>query len=819
MNLKFPSDYTPLNIKSSREDNWNFYFKTALILKSNPINKNDLAEELKKEFNFEKSNFNDFINTFFANDNLVHLYLDQDEAFNKINKILNLKKEKNDDEILNSINLLDSTEFFNNIVKIYFLQNKDNIDNFLGKLLYLFSSLENIANEVSGILTKIPYYVYQIKLNEIIKDPLSLKILNNNNFIYLSDFLNLPIFNILCLFLNKIELNLLSFSNLSIENKAFEKILIDCFKLLPEKSSLFLYSLKNLSIKEISNKFQVSESNVSYYINKAENLISYKLFPFFTNLNLYIKLHMGKNNYLSIDNIYFSNSLLNDLIPIYIEIINKNFSLNYIFNNKYHVIYNRKFSLESIIKQALNKMKSSYLFYEIDHLSKFYEEIIKQRYLISNNGIYNKRKSDIDFNNIIISILSNFFQNGFYSPYSNKIKNKDFEKFCLILKEKYNINTEKLTQLNLTKRINEIKEIIPIDTSIYVVKSQIKNISLDLANTIISFIYKENKTILLNTILQVFKDDLSKYNIRNISFLKAQLIPYLPKDFKIIGNQIVYKESLSKQILDYSKNSAKPFTNLTLSKYFNIKNPNYFNTYLNNLFNEGLIKIDRNSYLYYKNFNLSSEELSYIKENAINLLKKSKNEFVSRNNLFNSLKNTIYLKKEPLLTIDVLFNLVHYLLKDDYYFSLSNYSKNISDLTNEKLLFDFIYSKNKITISEISDFINTNKLRIQLSYLDIISSISSDYVYIDLNTLLKKTKFKISGEELEKFDYEIDLSLNFMGSIDTKTFNNYDVLPKLIYPLNKYLLVGIIQTFFKNKYEIIHTDNNYLKTEYVIKKN
>ena len=58
------------------------------------------------------------------------------------------------------------------------------------------------------------------------------------------------------------------------------------------------------------------------------------------------------------------------------------------------------------------------------------------------------------------------------------------------------------------------------------------------------------------------------------------------------------------------------------------------------------------------------------------------------------------------------------------------------------------------------------------------------------------------------------------GNNDFKTeeFNGYFMLPKLDRTWNKYLLVGIIRSYFRDEYEIENTTRFYDTTDFIIRR-
>ena len=93
---------------------------------------------------------------------------------------------------------------------------------------------------------------------------------------------------------------------------------------------------------------------------------------------------------------------------------------------------------------------------------------------------------------------------------------------------------------------------------------------------------------------------------------------------------------------------------------------------------------------------------------------------------------------------------------------------------------------------------------------------SSDFVQINIDSMISTDIFEISKEELSEIDGIIRILLR-NGIINTKSFKGYPLFPKLKYIWNKYLLIGIIRTFMSDKYEVENTESHYDKTDYIIR--
>lgn len=97
---------------------------------------------------------------------------------------------------------------------------------------------------------------------------------------------------------------------------------------------------------------------------------------------------------------------------------------------------------------------------------------------------------------------------------------------------------------------------------------------------------------------------------------------------------------------------------------------------------------------------------------------------------------------------------------------------------------------------------------------------SEQFLQIDKDTVIKKEKACLNKYELEVISKCIKLHIDNYKVLKFSKFTSYINLPKLKYNWNKYLLLGIVRSFFKNTFSIIQINksNNYLNLEFKIRR-
>ena len=99
--------------------------------------------------------------------------------------------------------------------------------------------------------------------------------------------------------------------------------------------------------------------------------------------------------------------------------------------------------------------------------------------------------------------------------------------------------------------------------------------------------------------------------------------------------------------------------------------------------------------------------------------------------------------------------------------------------------------------------------------MNFMEDLSDEYVQINQDTMIRKEKIEISKEKLEKIEEILNLLVKDK-EFTTESFDGYFIFPRLNRPWNKYLLIGIIRSFFKNKYEVENTTKFYDTTDFII---
>lgn len=239
--------------------------------------------------------------------------------------------------------------------------------------------------------------------------------------------------------------------------------------------------------------------------------------------------------------------------------------------------------------------------------------------------------------------------------------------------------------------------------------------------------------------------------------------------------------------------------------------------------NNGLIRVEAKTYIYIDKLGITEETKNELKQFIDNLFKEIDSTILTAKKIYANLN---ILNKELFNKLHItakfgdfeLFSIVQYLFKDDYFYSRPIISLQEDFTTSSYLLIkEYVSRFEKFNYTDIKKYIYKMNIGGLYSYMSFMEDLSDEYVQISKDGMIKKDKFNISEENLLKIKELVDLILK-NNNLKTEEFNGYFMLPKLDRPWNKYMLVGIIRSYFREEYEIENTTRFYDTTDFIIRR-
>lgn len=380
------------------------------------------------------------------------------------------------------------------------------------------------------------------------------------------------------------------------------------------------------------------------------------------------------------------------------------------------------------------------------------------------------------------NILEKYYPYGFKAYDSEEIA--IFRK--LAVKEYGNIRLPEHDRA-LTARIASI--CILCGRGVYKLKDK-EFISKKLANKIYNYINKSDCSIFLtNSIFAVFEKELLAEGIDNKYFLQGILRDlfgdkyffkrdYITKDFNVTS---VYSE-----VVSFIKKSDYPVSKQEIQKAF----PGITEIVINFAIDDPNVLNYFGEYLHTSKLKISDSEKVYLH----NTLKR----FVADNSVHHGqdIYKIISKEKPEILTRNAVmypfgaYSILEHLFRDEFQFVRPYIAKNGTEIIrNAEKIHDFVYSKDEIAISELSDFARENYFQIQ-SLLDYINGCNDEFLLVNDDCMMKIDKTGINKNIGEAVDNVIASKIT-----DTEIISNLDIwseLPSINIPWTDWLIYSVI---------------------------
>lgn len=563
---------------------------------------------------------------------------------------------------------------------------------------------------------------------------------------------------------------------------------------------------KLISRKKDRVRIILNGVNLKLKLTQLEN-ITIPLFITFLNIK-------KDKKYASFEGLfnYFNDELLVNKL-LYLYSLDDRFI---VCSAHYKILYLPfEFSISSFIDDFL-KTNSLYIL-NVDFYSRslFEKEIIKENYRYVIDKKYYLRKG-INESEIVASLLDKEFKEGFKVNDSNLL---------------YLIN-QKLeetfhTSFNLTNRsiegiINKYNFTL-VDKGTYKSNKRTIKLSEELIDNILNYIDSQNCSLKYLVIFNKFKNELTSYGVTNQYYLKGLIDSYLGNGYihtKDYIKPIKLKDSFKQIAINYLNNidgkvSFKEFNALhkEINEYVFLNAITSLNKY---------VQFENEEFIPLKEFHLSNEFIDELKLIINEYLKNNSLDFITSRGLFDYIFNNKKEIYEALVSISIinhfrLYSLIRTLFNDFYYFKRPIISlKRINNLNQFEMIANYLNSLNEFDSKDILNYIREFSLRPIQNYLEFYLDYLNEFILVDKNKFVKKGNILIDENKLLEIKEFLNSYLATNNEINSITFNAYKALPLLNYSWNKYLLFGIINSYFSDLFSLSFISNGLKGGEYTI---
>lgn len=811
-------------------------------MKSNSLTKNDilLYNICKKMYDGEKERFGldkseSKIMKKLMKENCFKSYLES-----KYNEIL--EKTKQFELAISYYENKDREELFK-LLTSYIGNINFDIENPLALIFALYKKEESMPQEVySSIffniilnyddlylkldknMSSINECYYSIPVNYIFNDKTLVELLFVNGIYNISDLKDLSINSLIVLLSKNIKNYISTLSNLdqdSIEN--FKNKITSLLNELDDREKSII-SLRNgfkdnkiYTLEETGKIYGLTrervrqiESNAMKKINECCKLSNIDL------ASIYFSVANIEDKFITKDKL--KNFIEDETICNYLCLLLSENNYTIMYNEELEVMYCKNIITIEEIHGLLFKELGYYVpMQKFDILDNGKKSFVRMNYRIVYNQIY--VQNGILKGQLITDIIDDLFSSGY--------RISDDESFKLIEEEylkRYWCLDENLNQ-RMIVGILERENYCLVDKGTYKNREYTTKLDDELYEKILNYIFDHKPTIFYESIYEHFIVELNQIGINNYFYLKGVIDVKLPKEFntkrnyiQIGSNQLSSKEAIIKYMNSF--NGIFTFEELK-TRFEGIKDYVIFNViYSQN--NNGLIMLSNNKFIYFENINLSDLTIKLL-DNFLDMQFKTINtRVISSKKVFARMILTDKGLLNDLKVIDdqfSLFSLLKYLFKDKYYFRRPLISLDESEnLSQESVIVEYVSKLDKFDMEIIKRYQDKLSLRVLYSYLEFMENMSEDYVQVEIDTMVRKELIGASLDFINEFRKTINLLLNSYECIDTRKFKGYVVFPNLKYRWNKYLLAGVVRTFFAGEFTVENTNSTYDVTDFIIRK-
>ena len=776
-------------------------------------------------------------------------YLNQSQKEN-ITKTLDMKKDldfimfatekklclKISEQISSNNFVFDKTLL--NVLMLDYKNNKDNNkDYYLCLIYFIKNNYQNLISRVEKSIKSIDSSFNGLELSEVITNDNIIKILSLNNTITIDDLVKYSPEILLSIF--SIDLNEL-FNLVSSIGKNYEKVFQDTvYTFYSQLSEHALLVFKNrfnyysneplLTLEQIGGKLGVTRERIRQIEAKTIDKLLLQM-PTIKNILkcIYIKLADKDEQFIDVDRLHtylkeLSKKNSNDhnveeisiketarILLFFMEMGDSNIK----YNRNLRVIYNSDMiNVDEIINHVVERFGNTLSPKEIRKMNCFELRVLNSEYRKFKNGTYLKR--GISPREIYSEIIEKNFKDGYRT--GSQEDYDIFKKKCI---EEYGI-IEDLPSMHSLQGMLERSNYVLIDKGKYLPSELCPSMDNE---DIINCIVDNEPTVFYRSIFEKYKYKLQKLGIDNHYFLKGCLDKYLPEEFTTKRDYIMVgdvKMSPAELIISYMQAFDKEFELRDLKdKFPGVKDYVFYN-HLYNETNNGLIWTSSKTFIYYKYLNISDDTVDELRKFIDEQFESMKTDVISSRKIYAkmSLTNKELLEKLHLTHGQfTLFSLMKYLYPDLYYSRPLVSTKVMEQKSSYALIKNHAQKFDKFDHNTILDYVAKMNIGGLYSYLEFMDDMSDEYVQINIDTMVRKEKLGITQEQLTQLNQLLDLIFDKYNELDTSVFKGYQMLPKMPVPWNKYLLIGIIRSYFDEQFEIKNKNNMYNNTDFVIRR-
>lgn len=601
-----------------------------------------------------------------------------------------------------------------------------------------------------------------------------------------------------------------------------------CFDNLKESYKNIMYLkygisdgiLEEKTLQETGELLGLTRERVRQVEAKSIKILSGNSSDLIDMFDSLLSKHELENEYVSFEKI--SEILGNKDSVVKLGIIFSGANANVSYSFKYKLFYYKNhIAFEELIKTVID-LNSKKIVLKKDFvlgLDYFERKIINDNFKLINDNVYLKK--GVSKSDIMLKIIEEEFPNGF------RISGEDFDYLAKRVKEIMCDDSIEIKSNALSSLISrEEKGFCLINRGTYKLKKFCVTLSDELVSKISDYLLENIPIATYEGIMLEFREELSEIGVRDKYYLKGILDDKLDRDIFItkrdsiiIGDSVI---SIRKTINNLVENSDVPLTlNDIMKKIPGVKDYTVLQTLG---VNDNVLMVDTNKFICVNKILYTDKDVKFLKEQIEKVFELLKTDVIITRKVYARIKLLHSEFFEKFIYIDNFvgfYSFLQYLFRDEYFMRRPYISKNgKANLTRTGLLTEYAKTLDNFDCDDLNDYaIKMNMSGGVFSYLEFMEDLSSaGYIQISKGMMLRQQLFeqKVSKESIEKIDNIVSLMLEKRKLLNTQFFNGYHIFPDVGYKWCKYLLVGILRTYFNNKYDIEYTTNFYDTTDFIV---
>lgn len=424
------------------------------------------------------------------------------------------------------------------------------------------------------------------------------------------------------------------------------------------------------------------------------------------------------------------------------------------------------------------------------------------------------------------TILESHFDEGFH--FSDEEQIKEFNKYAyeefgdIIFSEEEIATPTKHSILAIIERSN----VRLVARGTYIHKSKAHDLSMELVEKISTYLNEKNRPVAYSNLFETFQPELEELGITNKYALQGAMSIYEGALFKGKRDYVMpveIKQTLRENMNAWIKSRQEIFTYNDFEKEFKGA---AWSVFISALYEAGgTAYYWRQGYVNVNSLNISEEDKNKLRQLVSFLIGQYHNEYCSANEIFNlvNIQMHEFIIVHGMKYSYDLFSVLQVLFADEFKFQRPLIgSMNAVFETKYEILDGYLATKNIVNLTKLRKFIDSkiaNKTTNYYTIYDIIIDKWNEFVPIDVDTIVSKESLNVSEKELTRLDVIIEMLLEEKNILNIEE----DIVNKFIFKelagiqTNRYLVFGLVNTYFRDKYSVYEETKHYRGGTFYIK--